>query len=76
MFKSAREIQDWFTECARIISSICCENVEWITPLGLPIIQPYTKKLNKYVKINGLVKVYNLFNKYYILQINFINLIF
>lgn len=53
MFKSAREIQDWFTECARIISSICCENVEWITPLGLPIIQPYTKKLNKYVKING-----------------------
>ncbi|PBC25264.1 DNA-directed RNA polymerase [Apis cerana cerana] len=53
MFKSAREIQDWFTECARIISSICCENVEWITPLGLPIVQPYLKqKLNTYVKKN------------------------
>ncbi|XP_060819906.1 DNA-directed RNA polymerase, mitochondrial isoform X2 [Bombus pascuorum] len=44
MFKSAREIQDWFTECARIISSICYENVEWVTPLGLPIIQPYMKQ--------------------------------
>ncbi|XP_026669448.1 DNA-directed RNA polymerase, mitochondrial, partial [Ceratina calcarata] len=44
MFKSAREIQDWFTECARIISSICYDNVEWITPLGLPIVQPYMKQ--------------------------------
>ncbi|XP_071857685.1 mitochondrial RNA polymerase isoform X2 [Bombus fervidus] len=44
MFKSAREIQDWFTECARIISFICCENVEWVTPLGLPVTQPYMKQ--------------------------------
>ncbi|KOC63963.1 DNA-directed RNA polymerase, mitochondrial [Habropoda laboriosa] len=44
MFKSAREIQDWLTACARIISSIFYENVEWITPLGLPIVQPYTKQ--------------------------------
>lgn len=74
MFKSAREIQDWFTECARIISSICRENVEWITPLGLPIVQPYMKqKSNIYIKErNGLVKVYSLFNKYYVLQIDFI----
>lgn len=70
MFKSAREIQDWFTECARIISSICCENVEWITPLGLPIVQPYLKqKLNTYVKKNELVKIYNLFNKYYVFKL-------
>ncbi|XP_076280985.1 mitochondrial RNA polymerase [Lasioglossum baleicum] len=47
MFKSAREIQDWFTSCARIISSVCCEEVEWVTPLGLPIIQPYVKQLKK-----------------------------
>ncbi|XP_033195619.2 mitochondrial RNA polymerase isoform X1 [Bombus vancouverensis nearcticus] len=54
MFKSAREIQDWFTECAQIISSICCENVEWVTPLGLPIIQPYMKQksLNNYINDN------------------------
>ncbi|KAK5641981.1 hypothetical protein RI129_010528 [Pyrocoelia pectoralis] len=37
------EIQDWFTECARLISSVCNENVEWVTPLGLPIVQPYNK---------------------------------
>lgn len=53
MFKSAREIQDWFTECARIISSICCENVEWVTPLGLPIIQPYMKQKSSKVYIDG-----------------------
>lgn len=41
MFTSTREIQDWFTECARLISSVCSANVEWVTPLGLPIVQPY-----------------------------------
>ncbi|XP_076228642.1 mitochondrial RNA polymerase isoform X2 [Nomia melanderi] len=47
MFKSAKEIQDWFTLCARAISVLCGENVEWVTPLGLPIIQPYVKQLKK-----------------------------
>lgn len=65
MFKSAREIQDWFINCARIIASVCGENVEWITPLGLPIVQPYIKqqKLPKtHIKGNGLVKVYTFIN--------------
>jgi len=43
MFTSTREIQDWFTECARLISSIGGQNVEWVTPLGLPIVQPYSR---------------------------------
>ncbi|XP_056629610.1 DNA-directed RNA polymerase, mitochondrial [Diorhabda sublineata] len=43
MFTSTREIQDWFTECARLISSVGSQHVEWITPLGLPIVQPYFK---------------------------------
>ncbi|KAF5270657.1 hypothetical protein FQA39_LY01395 [Lamprigera yunnana] len=43
MFTATREIQDWLTECARLISSICNENVEWVTPMGLPIVQPYNK---------------------------------
>ncbi|XP_036320610.1 DNA-directed RNA polymerase, mitochondrial, partial [Rhagoletis pomonella] len=43
MFTSTREIQDWFTECARLISGVCGKNVEWITPLGLPIVQPYNR---------------------------------
>lgn len=43
MFNSAREIQDWFTECARLICVVRGDNMEWITPLGLPVVQPYNK---------------------------------
>ncbi|KXJ71689.1 hypothetical protein RP20_CCG019929 [Aedes albopictus] len=43
MFTSAKEIQDWFTDCARLISAVCAQNVEWITPLGLPVVQPYNR---------------------------------
>lgn len=43
MFTSAREIQDWFTECARQITQVCGQNVEWTTPLGLPVVQPYVR---------------------------------
>ncbi|XP_030382801.1 DNA-directed RNA polymerase, mitochondrial isoform X2 [Scaptodrosophila lebanonensis] len=44
MFTSTREIQDWFTECARLISGVCSQNVEWVTPLGLPVVQPYNRQ--------------------------------
>ncbi|CAL8101094.1 unnamed protein product [Orchesella dallaii] len=47
MFTSTKEIQDWFTECARLISQICGQNVEWITPLGLPVVQPYFRQNKK-----------------------------
>ncbi|KAF6211097.1 hypothetical protein GE061_014211 [Apolygus lucorum] len=43
MFSSTREIQDWFTESARMISQICGRNVEYVTPLGLPVVQPYVR---------------------------------
>lgn len=43
MFTSTKEIQDWFTDCARLISTVCSQNVEWITPLGLPVVQPYNR---------------------------------
>uniref|UniRef100_W8B9K7 DNA-directed RNA polymerase n=2 Tax=Ceratitis capitata TaxID=7213 RepID=W8B9K7_CERCA len=48
MFTSTREIQDWFTECARLISGVCGQNVEWVTPLGLPVVQPYTRQEAKH----------------------------
>ncbi|XP_075153749.1 mitochondrial RNA polymerase [Haematobia irritans] len=48
MFTSTREIQDWFTECARLISGVCGKNVEWITPLGLPVVQPYNRQEYKH----------------------------
>ncbi|XP_063699964.1 DNA-directed RNA polymerase, mitochondrial isoform X2 [Culicoides brevitarsis] len=43
MFTSAKEIQDWFTDCAKHISTTKAENIEWVTPLGLPVVQPYTR---------------------------------
>ncbi|XP_005175249.2 DNA-directed RNA polymerase, mitochondrial [Musca domestica] len=49
MFTSTREIQDWFTECARLISGVCGRNVEWVTPLGLPVVQPYNRQDNKQI---------------------------
>ncbi|KAF9615594.1 hypothetical protein IFM89_024683 [Coptis chinensis] len=42
MFQAARSIMGWLGDCAKIIAS---ENqpVRWITPLGLPVVQPYRK---------------------------------
>nr|ABM54185.1 mitochondrial RNA polymerase [Paracentrotus lividus] len=52
MFTKTREIQDWLTECAWLISK-AGETVEWVTPLGLPIIQPYHKKSLKLITHGG-----------------------
>lgn len=41
MFTSATMIQHWLTEAARFIAMQKQEHVEWITPLGLPVVQPY-----------------------------------
>ncbi|CAN1795031.1 DNA-directed RNA polymerase 2, chloroplastic/mitochondrial [Linum perenne] len=40
MFEGARSIMAWLGDCAKIIAA---ENqpVQWITPLGLPVVQPY-----------------------------------
>ncbi|KAK7889631.1 hypothetical protein WMY93_025191 [Mugilogobius chulae] len=49
MFTGTREIQDWLTESARLISK-SGHTVEWVTPLGLPIIQPYHRKRTQVLK--------------------------
>lgn len=43
MFTSTKEIQDWFTECARMVAQVCGQNLEYVTPLGLPVVQPYSR---------------------------------
>ncbi|VFQ85465.1 unnamed protein product [Cuscuta campestris] len=42
MFQAARGIMGWLGDCAKIIAR---ENhpVQWTTPLGLPVVQPYRK---------------------------------
>ncbi|KYN05175.1 DNA-directed RNA polymerase, mitochondrial [Cyphomyrmex costatus] len=58
MFESAKEIQNWFTDCARAITIRCNQYVQWMTPLGLPVIQPYTKhKKTNNLKIKVFKKV-------------------
>lgn len=41
-------LQDWLTESARLISK-SGHTVEWVTPLGLPIVQPYHRTRNQVV---------------------------
>ncbi|XP_064077870.1 DNA-directed RNA polymerase, mitochondrial-like [Macrobrachium nipponense] len=47
MFTSAKEIQDWFTDLARMVSKTCRQNMEWVTPLGFPVVQHYTVPLSE-----------------------------
>ena len=56
MFLGARKIMDWLTECAGTIahSGHC---VRWVTPMGLPVVQPYrqtggARKIIKTVVMN------------------------
>lgn len=49
MFSSTRAIQRWLTESANLISHAGWP-VEWVTPLGIPIIQPYHRESKVQVK--------------------------
>ena len=42
-FSGARLIQDWLSLCANAMSSVQ-QPVSWLTPLGLPVIQPYRRQ--------------------------------
>lgn len=43
MFTQTREIQDWLTQCAQIISFDYNQTVDWVTPLGFLVVQSYYK---------------------------------
>jgi len=43
MFTQTRVIQEWLTNCAQIYSNDYNASVEWVTPFGFPVIQPYFK---------------------------------
>lgn len=46
MFTSSQAIQAWFTDCANFISDDFLKYVEWVTPLGLYVMQPYSKSIS------------------------------
>lgn len=43
IFQGARAIMDWLAKCAHVVAD-AGKPVQWRTPLGLPIVQPYKKK--------------------------------
>ncbi|KAL9650381.1 hypothetical protein ABK040_016448 [Willaertia magna] len=49
VFSSAQKIMEWLNDCALLISSEDTP-VTWITPLGLPVVQPYRSKQSKTIK--------------------------
>uniref|UniRef100_A0A4W3HZ33 DNA-directed RNA polymerase n=1 Tax=Callorhinchus milii TaxID=7868 RepID=A0A4W3HZ33_CALMI len=51
MFTLTREIQDWLTESARQIAK-SGHSVEWVTPLGLSIVQPYHRTKTMLLRSN------------------------
>lgn len=69
MFSTTKRIQDWLTLSADIISVIANKPVEWQTPVGWPVVQPYMKPstmpnnlLEKYAKglrLNNLEYIFN-----------------
>uniref|UniRef100_A0A2K6TCW0 DNA-directed RNA polymerase n=1 Tax=Saimiri boliviensis boliviensis TaxID=39432 RepID=A0A2K6TCW0_SAIBB len=56
MFSGSRAIQHWLTESARLISHMGSA-VEWVTPLGIPIIQPYHQAIKIKQGRSGLQSV-------------------
>ena len=49
LFVNARDVMAWLAECARVV---CSQGraVEWTTPLGLPVVQPYRAKSRKMIR--------------------------
>jgi len=49
LFVNARDVMAWLAECARIIAGRG-KAVEWTTPMGLPVVQPYRAKGKKVIR--------------------------
>jgi DNA-directed RNA polymerase len=49
MFSSAKAIMDWLANCATLVASEG-QTMSWITPLGLPVVQPYRQSCKKVVR--------------------------
>lgn len=43
LFTAARDIMSWLSSCAHIVSTQGQQPMSWITPMGLPVVQPYRK---------------------------------
>lgn len=48
LFRDANNIKEWFAKCAKLVASTG-DSVKWITPLGLPCVQPYKNISQKHM---------------------------
>lgn len=48
LFRDANNIKEWFAKCAKIVAKTG-DHVKWVTPLGLPCVQPYTNMSKKHL---------------------------
>ncbi|VDD94145.1 unnamed protein product [Enterobius vermicularis] len=63
-FANSMKIKDWFRSCASAIARQLLRSVEWVTPLGLPVVQPYLTmetKLGRLVFLPVPIKQINAF---------------
>ena len=49
LFVNARHVMAWLAECAKVVVSRG-RAVEWTTPMGLPVVQPYRAKGKKVIR--------------------------
>ncbi|VDL70093.1 unnamed protein product [Nippostrongylus brasiliensis] len=49
-FTCSMELKDWFRACAKGVSDLL-RTMEWVTPLGLPVVQPYVVAKEKKGKV-------------------------
>ena len=58
LFAGAHHIKKWLISCAKLIGDYNCP-VGWITPMGLPVVQPYRtlSRLDAISTVSQLLKV-------------------
>ncbi|KAK5983459.1 DNA-directed RNA polymerase [Trichostrongylus colubriformis] len=49
-FTCSMKLKDWFRDCAKGVSDLL-RTMEWVTPLGLPVVQPYVIAKEKKGKV-------------------------
>lgn len=54
LFSDANRIKEWFARCARLVAGTG-DPVKWLTPLGLPCVQPYKTIASKDI-INTIIQ--------------------
>ena len=56
LFHDANQIKDWFAKCAKVVAHTG-EPVKWMSPLGLPCVQPYKYMSTKFFIETVLQKI-------------------